>query len=94
MIYAALSGAFLMAYTWESALFMLLFGLGTLPMMLGISFMGTLIRSYFKTGFSRYSYAISYVILAVWLVIRGVGLPQNTTSPEKHSSLNDISVCR
>jgi hypothetical protein len=34
LVYAAMSGAFLMSHIWEGTLFMFLFGLGTLPMML------------------------------------------------------------
>ncbi|MFN3849852.1 MAG: sulfite exporter TauE/SafE family protein [Spirosomataceae bacterium] len=34
LVYAAMSGAFLMSHLWEGALFMFLFGLGTVPMML------------------------------------------------------------
>jgi uncharacterized protein len=70
LIYAALALAFLMTMWWQAALFMLSFGLGTVPLMLPVS----LGFSYFKKFLGRHFKKIltlSYAFMAVWLVFRG-----------------------
>ena len=89
LVYAALSGAFLMSEAWESALFMALFGLGTLPMMLGFAFLGNSLRQLvsFKP---KVVYTFSYIILAIWLIFKGVNLPASQFSDH---DANGITVC-
>ncbi|HEY1056586.1 MAG TPA: sulfite exporter TauE/SafE family protein [Emticicia sp.] len=89
LVYAALSGAFLMSEAWESVLFMALFGLGTLPMMLGFAFLGNNLRKliHFKP---KVVYTCSYIILAIWLIFKGVNLPANNFA---HHDANGITVC-
>ncbi|UTA67136.1 MULTISPECIES: sulfite exporter TauE/SafE family protein [Emticicia] len=90
LVYAALSGAFLMSEAWESVLFMALFGLGTLPMMLGFAFLGNGIRKYVSFQ-PKAVYRFSYIALAVWLIFKGVNLSSNhLTGHDAHG----ISVCR
>ena len=90
MVYAALSGAFLMNHLWQSMLFMTLFGLGTLPMMLSFSFLGSMVRKLF-TFKPKLIYTVSYLVLAIWLIFRGITLPSKSLehTPEKHT----IPVC-
>ncbi|PLK45151.1 sulfite exporter TauE/SafE family protein [Emticicia sp. TH156] len=90
LVYAALSGAFLMSEAWESVLFMALFGLGTLPMMLGFAFLGNGIRKYVSFQ-PKAVYRFSYIALAVWLIFKGVNISSNhLTEHDAHG----ISVCR
>ena len=89
LVYAALSGAFLMSEAWESALFMTLFGVGTLPMMLGFAFLGNRLRKLISFK-PKMVYTFSYIILAIWLIFKGVNLPANRFS--EHDA-NGITVC-
>ncbi|MBA4848900.1 sulfite exporter TauE/SafE family protein [Emticicia sp. BO119] len=89
LVYAALSGAFLMSEAWESALFMALFGLGTLPMMLGFAFLGNSIRKLIRFQ-PKVVYTFSYIILAFWLIFKGINLPANQFSER---DVNGITVC-
>ncbi|WP_158561178.1 sulfite exporter TauE/SafE family protein [Emticicia sp. C21] len=89
LVYAALSGAFLMSEVWESALFMILFGLGTLPMMLGFAFLGNSLRKWISFK-PKAVYTFSYIILAIWLIFKGVNLPANNLG---HHDVNGITVC-
>lgn len=89
LVYAALSGAFLMSEAWESVLFMALFGLGTLPMMLGFAFLGNSIRKMISFK-PKVIYTFSYIILAIWLIFKGVNLPSHQFS--EHDA-NGIPVC-
>jgi sulfite exporter TauE/SafE len=89
LVYAALSGAFLMSEAWESVLFMALFGLGTLPMMLGFAFLGSSLRK--RMSFQpKVIYTFSYIILAIWLIFKGVNLPANGFD---HHDSGEITVC-
>ncbi len=90
MVYAALSGAFLMSHAWQSMLFMTLFGIGTLPMMLSFSFMGNVVRKFFKFQ-PKTLFTFSYIILAFWLIFRGINLPSNDL---KNLHSHSIPICR
>jgi sulfite exporter TauE/SafE len=89
LVYAALSGAFLMSEAWESLLFMTLFGLGTLPMMLGFAFLGNSIRKLISFR-PKVIYTFSYIILAIWLIFKGINLPANSFDTKDG---HDIPVC-
>jgi sulfite exporter TauE/SafE len=89
LVYAALSGAFLMSEAWESVMFMALFGLGTLPMMLGFAFLGNSIRKMISFK-PKVIYTFSYIILAIWLIFKGVNLPSHQFSDH---DANGIPVC-
>ncbi|MFD2519816.1 sulfite exporter TauE/SafE family protein [Emticicia soli] len=89
LVYAALSGAFLMSEAWESVLFMALFGLGTLPMMLSFAFLGNGIRKLISFK-PKVVYTFSYIMLAIWLIFKGVNLPANNFT---HHDANGIPVC-
>lgn len=90
LVYAALSGAFLMSEAWESVIFMALFGLGTMPMMLGFAFLGNSIRKYISFQ-PKLVYKFSYIILATWLIFKGINLKAHDFS--EHDT-HGIAVCR
>ena len=71
LVYAALSGAFLTETLTDGMFFMLLFGLGTLPMMLGISLGATWLRKTFALKLPKLI-PITYSLLALWLIVRGL----------------------
>jgi sulfite exporter TauE/SafE len=71
LVYAALSGAFLTERIIDGMFFMTLFGLGTLPMLLGISLGATWLRKTFASKLPKLL-PITYSIIAIWLIIRGL----------------------
>lgn len=73
LVYAALGGAFLAENTLESMLFMAGFGLGTLPLMLGISVGADSIRRFFGNKLPKLI-PVSYTIVGIWLIIRGFSI--------------------
>jgi sulfite exporter TauE/SafE len=69
LVYAALSGAFLTEALTDGMLFMLLFGVGTLPMMLGVSFGVTWLRKIFGSKLPKLI-PITYSLIGFWLIFR------------------------
>ena len=67
----ALLGAVAMANAWQGAMYMLLFGLGTIPLMTTVYF-----SSWFGQSLTKISKAIPVfvVIIGVLFIIRGLGL--------------------
>jgi sulfite exporter TauE/SafE len=91
LVYAALSGAFLTERITDGMAFMMLFGLGTLPMMLGISLGATWLRKTFALKLPKLI-PITYSILAIWLIIRGF----NAAYPhiiKQNIDLSNIPFC-
>jgi uncharacterized protein len=74
MVYAALSGAFLTHSLVGGMIFMALFGLGTMPMMLGIGLGSGWIRQHFGAYLNKVV-PYTYTLIAVWLIIRGFNVP-------------------
>lgn len=71
LVYAALSGAFLTEALTDGMLFMVLFGVGTLPMMLGVSLGATWLRKTFGAKLPKLI-PITYSIIGLWLIFRGL----------------------
>ena len=77
LVYIALAGSLATGNHWAGALYMLLFGLGTLPLMLGVMVFG----KWSKRFFVRFQQLIPYglLVFGVYLVYRGmmVEVPEN-----------------
>jgi hypothetical protein len=71
LVYAALSGAFLTETLTDGMLFMFLFGVGTLPMMLGISLGAKWLRKTFSAKLPKLI-PITYSLIGLWLIFRGL----------------------
>lgn len=89
LVYMALAGAIATGGVASGALFMLIFGLGTLPMLLLISLAGNVVSSSFKSKINK---AIPYVIFVVGVlfILRGLnlGIPY-VSPPEERLHPND-----
>lgn len=83
LVYAALAGAFLSSEIWQGGVYMLLFGVGTLPMMLSLSFGSAWIKKIFGNKISKVI-PVTYGIIAIWLILRGfnVNVPSLYTAPD------------
>jgi uncharacterized protein len=71
LVYAALSGAFLTEAFTDGMLFMVLFGVGTLPLMLGVSLGATWLRKTFGAKLPKLI-PITYSFIGLWLIFRGL----------------------
>lgn len=71
MVYAALAGAFLQVQVWEGGVYMLLFGLGTLPLMFLASLGFGFVRNNRFFSFKNIV-PISYSVIAILLIFRGI----------------------
>ncbi len=88
LVYAALSGAFLTAGITEAVVFMVFFGLGTLPMMMSFGVVGKMLPSFLKVK-PRLLYTVSYLCIAVFLLYKGIQLPVT-----HYANSHEITVCR
>jgi len=80
MVYLALAGAFSFPQVWESIAFMLLFGTGTLPALLILSFSGRLIGPTARLYMRK---AVPYLVatMGLLLILRGLDLGIPFVSP-------------
>lgn len=94
LVYIALAGALLMSQVYEGALYMVFFGLGTIPMMMALSLAGNLISSKFRAKLSK---VIPYFIILLGLVfiLRGLnlGIPYLSPKMEKSDTGSTIECC-
>jgi hypothetical protein len=84
LVYVAIAGAINTNHVLSGALFMILFGLGTIPMMLMISLTGNMISSSLRTAMRR---VVPYfvVLLGILFILRGLslGIPYISPKAEK-----------
>lgn len=80
MVYAALFGAIAMQNTLNGVSYMLLYGLGTIPMMSGVVYISTMLSLPFRSKLQRII-PIVIVVIGVLFILRGMGLNINYVSP-------------
>jgi uncharacterized protein len=85
LVYAALAGALATGSYLNGTLYMLLFGIGTIPMMLAVSLAGNYINLGLRRWFSR-AVPVFMVALAIVFILRGLNLGIPYLSPRVHSS--------
>lgn len=83
MVYMALASAVNADSLENSFLFMVLFGLGTLPLLLLFSFAGNFPKRVFKKGFSTVL-PILFLLMGIWFILRGANLDIPYLSPLLH----------
>jgi len=83
MVYMAIASAMNADSPVNGFLFMVLFGLGTLPLLLVFSLVGSFPKSVFRRGFSRVL-PLLYVLMGVWFILRGANLDIPYLSPLLH----------
>ncbi len=83
MVYMALAASLNADGLINSILFMFLFGLGTLPLLLILSFVGGWSKKIFKKGFSR-TLPYLYLFMGIWFILRGAQLDIPYLSPLLH----------
>jgi uncharacterized protein len=91
LVYAALAGAIATGYATEGMAYMAFFGLGTLPLMLGISVAGQYISLEWRRKLTKVT-PVFTVILAVLFILRGLNLGIPMLSPEVIQSGTDVKM--
>ncbi|WP_282036965.1 sulfite exporter TauE/SafE family protein [Saccharicrinis aurantiacus] len=104
LVYVAIAGAIGAGGVAEGALFMLLFGLGTLPLMLAISILGNMMSLSVRNKMNKVI-PVMVVVIGLIFVLRGLSLgipylspPESKLSPAAHSQVDtkeavDNSCC-
>lgn len=87
LVYMALAAALVAGTVAKSSLFMAAFGLGTLPLMWGISFLGNSLSLKARMSI-RKIYPYLLFIMACLLIIRGAGLGIPYLSPHQVPAIN------
>ncbi|PRD46548.1 sulfite exporter TauE/SafE family protein [Sphingobacterium haloxyli] len=80
IVYIALASAMNADSLRNSFLFMVLFGLGTLPLLFVFSFIGNFSKPIFRRGFNRVLPFI-YLVMGIWFLLRGANLDIPYLSP-------------
>lgn len=91
-VYTALLGASVTQHSLDGALFMALFGLGTLPMMFGVSVIGQFLSQKLRFTLVRLS-SIFSLFIAILFIIRGLNLDIPYVSPKLVQPLNKLEHC-
>lgn len=81
LVYVACAGAAATDHWHHGALYMLLFGLGTFPMMLGIGLSGRLLQGSLRLKL-RHLVPVSVLVLGALLILRGLSLGIPYLSPD------------
>ncbi|MBI2429777.1 MAG: sulfite exporter TauE/SafE family protein [Ignavibacteriales bacterium] len=81
LVYTALIGASVVADIWQSVLFMIVFGVGTIPALVAVSLSGKLLSLKFRSLFTR-AIPIFSIALALILILRGMNLGIPLLSPK------------
>jgi sulfite exporter TauE/SafE len=94
-VYIALSGALVVADVSRGSVYMILFGLGTIPMMLTVSIVGTGISRDIRNRITKLI-PIFTVVLGLLFIIRGLnlGIPYiSPAPPEKGKIVKEELIC-
>ncbi len=92
LVYMGIAGAIATGSMLQGALFMLFFGLGTLPAMLALSMSGTLISLSFRNRI-RKTVPVFVSIMGVLLILRGLNLGIPYISPEMSKTQCEAHSC-
>lgn len=82
LVYVALSGTVVLTNPMHGFVYMIVFGLGTLPMMIGIVLMRKSPCTIKKQHLIQKSLPIATILFGVWILIRGLGLDIPYLSPD------------
>ncbi|MGB0886706.1 MAG: sulfite exporter TauE/SafE family protein [Vicingaceae bacterium] len=92
VVFIALQGALLQLYIVNSALFMLVFGLGTIPMMFSITYLSNSFKPITKVKINKIMPYLT-IVIALLLIVRGANLNIPYLSPSYNEQTNEIESC-
>ena len=92
LVYLGVTGAIATGSSLQGALFMAMFGLGTLPAMLVLALLGNAISVNFRNKINK-AIPVFVVAMALLLILRGMNLGIPYISPEMSASKPECSKC-
>ena len=92
LVYLGIAGAIATGYYMKGAEFMFYFGIGTIPMMYAVAFLGQFITVKYRNHI-RHSMPYVVSMMAVLLIVRGLNLGIPFLSPEFKKNNHTISCC-
>jgi sulfite exporter TauE/SafE len=92
VVFVALQAALIQSSLMESVLFMLVFGLGTIPMMFGISYLSNSFSNVDKVKINKVMPFLT-IVIALLLIVRGLNLDIPYVSPSYDAQTNEMSCC-
>jgi uncharacterized protein len=95
LVYIALAGALVMSRIYEGAFYMIIFGTGTIPMMLAISVAGNIISQKLRKKLSK-AIPIFIIFLGVLFILRGLnlGIPYISPKLSQQGDKANMECCR
>jgi hypothetical protein len=100
LVYMAVFGSVAAGGVWDGALYMVLFGVGTIPLMLTATYLGNFLNVTLKQRITK-AIPVFVVVVGMLFIVRGLGLgipylsPSNNVAVEKLSadqSCHDINI--
>jgi len=91
LVYMALIGAVALGSPIEGALYMALFGLGTIPLMTAAVFFGSLLKGQTK-GLIKKAIPVFVVLIGMLFIVRGLGLGIPYVSPKPPSTVEIVAA--
>lgn len=92
LVYLAIAGAIATADVYQSAIFMMLFGLGTLPAMMSLNFAGNYITKNFRSSINK-AIPVFVVMMAMLFILRGMNLNIPYISPQLTTPTDKVHNC-
>jgi uncharacterized protein len=92
LTYITASYAITLPSAWDGFLFMLVFGLGTIPVMIGLPYVFQFVSSYFQLRLSKVT-TVLMIGLGVLLITRSV-IVHHPTTDAAQASMQDPVICR
>lgn len=91
LVYIALAGALVMSHVMEGALYMVFFGLGTIPMMMALSLAGNVLSGTLRTRLNR---VLPYfiILLGIIFILRGMNLGIPYLSPKLNKTATEATM--
>ncbi len=91
-VYIALVGAVATQQVSQGALFMVFFGLGTLPMMFGVSMVGQFLSQTVRSNINKMTPVLA-VLIGCLFILRGLNLGIPYVSPQVNATQTEVKDC-
>ena len=94
LVYIALAGALVMSHFYQGSLYMIFFGLGTIPMLLAISIAGNVLSQKVRQKLSKII-PVFIILLGILFILRGLnlGIPYISPKLEKQGDKATMECC-
>tara|TARA_R100000935_G_scaffold15425_2_gene30841 strand:+ start:59770 stop:60477 length:708 start_codon:yes stop_codon:yes gene_type:complete len=90
LVYMAVFGSVAAGGTWEGGVYMVFFGLGTIPLMTTATYLGNFLNTNFKERIVK-AIPVFVIIVGVLFIVRGLGLGIPYVSPSNMVAIEKVS---